>query len=187
MKTKIFTLAIAILGFTTASFAQVAQNSSSTTAIATGTIITPINIEKVTDLAFGTVVTSATTSGSLVIKSDGTANTYTDVVAYSGTGAISPTPALFNVSGDVDNTFAITVTNLPSAVTHKDGTTTMTIGSWTSSQGLLTFSGAGATGTGTLSSNGTASFKIGATLSVGQSQKAGEYKSTAFTVTVNYN
>ena len=186
MKTKIFTLAIAILGFTTASFAQVAQNSSSTTAIATGTIITPINIAKGTDLAFGTVVTSATTSGSLVIKSDGTANIYTDVVAYSGQGASSPTPAEFNVSGDVGNNFAITVTNLPSAVTHTDGSATMTIGSWTSNQGL-TFSGAGATGTGTLSSNGTASFKIGATLSVGKSQKAGEYKSTAFTVTVNYN
>lgn len=190
MKTKILTLAIAILGFTTASFAQVAQNSSSTTAFATGTIITPINITG-SNLIFGTIVTSNMESGSLTISADGS-NTTDKVVLYTGSGAVNPQASVFSVTGDAGNTFTINVSGLPTVVTHtSDASATMALSNWVSNNSSLNTSlgsaGTSASGTGTLSATGADSFNIGAKLTVGQSQKAGEYKSSAFTVTVNYN
>ncbi|AGY54759.1 hypothetical protein BRDCF_p2132 [Bacteroidales bacterium CF] len=92
MKTRIFTLAIAILGFTSASFAQ-----SSATAEASATLLTPLSINKDANLNFGTIASSAT-AGTATIEASaaGTRGNTGGVALLTGgtTGA-----AKFTVTG----------------------------------------------------------------------------------------
>lgn len=178
---KFFALAVVILGFSATSFGQ---NSASTTATAQGAIVTPITIIKNFDMQFGTLVAAAGT----VKLNPGAVPTYSSVVAFNGAGTIEPTAAKFTVSGDFDNPYTVSITGLPTVVTHTDNTTTMPLSEWSSTGSFVTFSAPAGTGIRTLSSTGTDIFEIGATLTVsGTTQKAGLYTSTAFTVTVNYN
>jgi len=179
---KFFALAVVILGFSAASFGQ---NSDNTTATAQGTIVTPITILKNFDMQFGTLVAAAGT----VVLNPGAAPTYSTVVAFTGAGTITPTPAKFTVSGDFDNPYTVNISGLPTVVTHTDGTTTMPLSAWSSTGNSVTFSAPTGTGIRTLDSSGEDIFEIGATLTVaGTTQKAGVYTSTTpFTVTVNYN
>ena len=56
MKTRIITLAVAILGFTSATFAQ--SNATNATATASATLLTPLSISKNVDLNFGNIASS---------------------------------------------------------------------------------------------------------------------------------
>ncbi len=176
--TKFFALAIAVLGFSVSSFAQ---NSASATATAGGTIITPIAITKANDMSFGTVVANANSAGSVKLNLSNAAPTYNTVMAFSGAAAVAPQTAKFNITGNVDFAYTVTLSALPTKVTHSDGSTTMNIGEWTSD-----ITGTSTTGTGTLT-GGSHTLEVGATLSIGINQKAGAYTSTPFQVTVNYN
>jgi hypothetical protein len=166
MKTLILTVTI-ILGFLSATFAQV-----SATATASATIITPIAISKTVDMNFGNVAVSAV-AGTVVLTPAGVRTKTGGVTLPVVAGTISA--ASFTVTGLGSYTYTITLPSTP--LTISSGANTMTVNAFNSTP----------SGTGTLS-GGTQVLNVGATLNVGVNQAAGLYTSaTPFTVTVNYN
>ena len=180
---KLITLSAAIFGFAATSFAQ---NSSSTTANAYAGIITPIKIEKSADLQFGTIYSSAAQQ-TAVLAADGTLSG--GVTPYTGANSVTAAAASFDVTGNENNAFAISVSSLPTVVTgvtggHAAGET-MAIGSWSSNIGI-TFSGISGSVGNVILVNGSKSFNIGASLTIAANQVSGAYSSAPFTVTVAY-
>lgn len=168
---KAIAVTAAVVAFSNASFAQ-----ATATASCSANIITPISISKTTDMNFGNVAVSATLSGTVVLAPAGTRTTGGGggVTLPSTTGTVSA--AAFTVSGQASYTYAIT---LPSSCTISDGSShTMTVNGFTSSP----------SSTGTLSTGGTQTLTVGATLNVSAAQAANSYtNSTGVPVTVNYN
>jgi len=165
---RIIAFAIAIVAFTTATFAQASATSS-----ASATIVGPIGITNTTPMSFGNVAVS-TLAGTVVMTPAGARSVTGGCTLPAVTG--SPAAAVFNVTGAANYTYAIT---LPAgATTITSGTDNMTVDNWTSTP----------SGAGTLSAGGAQTLTVGATLNVAGSQPAGTYVSgTPFTVTVNYN
>jgi len=176
---KLLALAVVILGFTAVSFGQ----TNSATATATGIIVTPITVNLDRPMDFGTLIASA---GSVTLV-PAAAATYTGVTAFTGAGTVAPKTAQFIVNGNFSNTYAISVSGLPTTVKHSVSASTMALSAWSSTANLITFTTPTGTGIGTLDGSGVQSFEIGATLTVAAGQEAGTYTSTPFTVTVNYN
>ncbi len=170
-------LAALASGLMTLGLAAHAAQTSTATANASATIVTPIAITKTTDLAFGKLAVGAvggnvaiSTAGVLSISGAGT----TVAQPPSNTGTTSA--AVFAVTGEANFTYAIT---LPAdgAVTLSDGAShTMAVNGFTSNPAT----------TGTLSGAGAETLNVGATLVVGDSQAPGNYTGT-FSVTVAYN
>ncbi|GAA4464572.1 hypothetical protein GCM10023093_15170 [Nemorincola caseinilytica] len=162
---------VAVIGFSNSSFAQ-----ASATASASANIITPISIVKTVDMNFGNVAVSATLAGTAVLAPAGTRTTggAGGVTLPATTGTVAA--ASFTVSGQGGYTYAIT---LPVSCVITDGAThNMTVDNFTSSPSA----------TGTLSSGGTETLNVGATLNVAAGQAAGLYtNATGVPVTVNYN
>lgn len=165
-KFKFITLAIAILGFTSISFAQnpvsVAANSNAAVKI-----IAPISIERGTDdLDFGTIAISSVDQGTITVDVLGLATKTGGLTIPAGSTSKA---ADFTVSGEADLAFSI---QLPA-----DGEiilgTNMPISDWKHTNV-------------TQLTNGSATFKVGATLTVPASTAAGTY-SKEFPVTVSYN
>lgn len=174
---KFLTLAIAILGFTATSFAQ---NTATATVESFATIITPLSLEKGTNLSFGNIISSAE-AGKITVNTDGVASNGTGgaTMAMAGTG-IASQAASFKVTGEGDQQVNFTIA--ASKLTH-DGTTTVngTTTAMTLSDFTTNISGSeeavtGTTFSKTLTASGTPEeFKIGATLNVGVTQSAGKY------------
>jgi hypothetical protein len=184
--TKIFALSLVILGFSTVSFAQ---NSANTTASASGTIYIPLNITKSADLGFGNIVNTNNAGGTVTVPVSGSVS-YSGVAAFTGAaGSGSPAAASFSVTGNNSNSFAVSISGLPASAAN--GSNTMALSAWTASVtgGTITMNDAthSGSGAGQLSSEGAATIKVGATLTVAASQAAGTYTTENFTVTVNYN
>jgi hypothetical protein len=155
--TKLFAAAAIIIAGTNASFAQ-----ATATAAASATIITPITITKTADLNYGNVAVSAATAGTVVLAPAGTRTT-------GGAGGVTlpatpgtVTAASFTVSGQASYTYAIT---LPASATITSSGNTMTVNGFTSTPSA----------TGTLSSGGTQTLTVGATLNVAAAQAVGTY------------
>lgn len=168
--TKLFALAVIILGFSATSFGQV-QGIAPTNA----TIITPISIVKVTNLEFGNVAVQTATAGTVILSPGGTRATggAGGVSLPATTGTVSA--ASFTVSGLAGYTYSI---SLPTTFNVASGANTMVVNTFTSTP----------TPTGTLSVSGSETLSVGATLNVTAGQAAGTYTSAAgLTVTVNYN
>ena len=167
----IIAAAVVVLGSTSGAFAQ-----ASATASASATIITPISISKTVDMDFGNIAVSASTGGTVDLATTGARTTggAGGTTLPSTTGTVAA--AEFAVSGEASFTYAIT---LPTSATLSDGSgNTMTVGSFVSNPSA----------TGTLSTGGTQTLLVGATLTVGAAQVAGTYtNSTGVPVTVNYN
>ena len=168
---KTIVTAAVVLGCTSSSFAQ-----ATATASASANIITPISIAKTVDMNFGNVAVSATIAGTAILAPDGTRTTGGGggVTLPATTGTVSA--ASFTVSGQASYTYAIT---LPStATTISSGSNTMSVNAFTSSPSA----------TGLLSSGGTQTLTVGATLNVAFAQPSGTYtNATGVPVTVNYN
>jgi hypothetical protein len=168
--TKVFAIAALAIVSANSSFAQ-----ATATAAASATIITPITIVKTVDMNFGNVAVSASTAGTVVMSPAGVRST-------GGAGGVTlpATPgtvaaASFTVSGQANYTYAIT---LPSTCTISSSGNTMIVNTFTSTP----------SSTGTLSSGGTQTLTVGATLNVASAQAAGLYtNATGVPVTVNYN
>ncbi len=141
--------------------------AASATANATATVMQSIAIAKNSDLVFGAF--SPSTGGTVVMSTAG---------ARSGTGAVvlsssaAGNAAQFTVTGTSAATYAIT---LPASFNITSGANTMGVGSFTSNP----------SGTGVLT-GGTQALYVGATLTVGSAQAAGNYTGT-FNVSVEYN
>ncbi len=148
-------------------FAQ--QNEATTSANAGATIITAIGISKTADLDFGDVVAGATL-GTVVMTPAG-ARSATGGTTLGNVGSASA--AGFNVTGDPNATYAIT---LPSSCVISYLTNDMTVDTFTSTP----------SGTGTLSGGGSQTLAVGATLHVAATQATGVYTGS-FDVTVAYN
>lgn len=168
---KLFTLAIAVTGFSAAAIAQTNGASANVNA----TIITPITIANVADMNFGNVV-SNTTGGTIVLSPAGT-RTETGVQLPATLGTVSA--AAFKVDGQEGYAYSVTLPTAGYDIKTGDGgaTEVMTLTNFTSdvnNDGILT--------------NGTQTFHVGATLTVLANQSAGVYLGAAkFNVTVNYN
>ncbi|MBW3563650.1 MAG: DUF4402 domain-containing protein [Acidobacteria bacterium] len=142
------------------------------TANATAEVITPIAISKAADLKFGKF--AAGTGGTVVIAPAGTRSATGAVILSSSNvgGAAS-----FNVTGDNNATYAITLPASAVTITHATDTTkTMSVGTFTSNP----------SGTGTLSASGAQTVGVGGTLTVASAQTTGSYTGT-FNVGVEYN
>ena len=168
---KAIIAAAVVLGSTNISFAQALASAS-----CEATIITPISISKTVDMNFGNLAVSASTSGTVILATSGSRTTGGSggVTLPSNTGTVAA--AEFAVSGEASYTYAIT---LPTSATLTDGSSnTMAVSSFTSNP----------SSTGTLSTGGTQTLKVGATISVAAAQAAGTYvNTTGVPVTVNYN
>lgn len=172
--TKFFALAIVMIAFSTAAFAQI-------TTSATATIISPLTVTKVTDMNFGNIIASVP-GGTVVLVPAGTRTPAGVTVPAGAPGTV--TAATFTLAGLAAATYAVAIA--PATVTLGDGAgNTMSVGTFTQ--------GVDAGVLGTLPAGGTHVLQIGATLTVGPNQVAGAYTSGAangsgdFTVTVNYN
>jgi len=167
---KAIATAAILVGGCNASFAQ-----ATATAAASATIITPITIAKTVDMNFGNVAVSATLAGTAVLAPAGIRTT-------GGAGGVTlpatvgtVTAATFTVSGQASYTYAVT---LPSTATITSSGHTMTVNAFTSSPSA----------TGLLSSGGSQTLTVGATLNVAAGQSAGTYtNASGVPVTVNYN
>jgi hypothetical protein len=169
---KVVLAAAVLIGFSNSSFAQ-----ATATASASATIITPISITKTIDLNFGNIAVSASTGGTVILDATGSRTTggAGGVTLPATTGTVAA--ASFDVAGAASFTYAVTLPT--STVTISSGSNSMNVTAFTSS---LTGS------VGTLSSGGTQTFTVGATLAVAAGQAPGLYtNATAIPVTVNYN
>jgi hypothetical protein len=156
---------------------QPALAVSGNTAVVSGTagavVTAPIQLTAVAPLQFGSMA-QPLTGGTLVMSPSSTITTTGDVgtaraIAQTGT----PAAATFNVTGLPGTLF--TASGVAS-VTISNGLATMTVGQFTING---TFSG------GQIGTNGTATFNIGATLTVAPHQAIGKYAGT-FPITVAY-
>lgn len=151
--------------------------AAAATSTATSTVIAPIAISKITDLAFGKF--SALTGGSIKVDTDNVISVTGAVV--KGTNSTG-TAAKFDVTGDASNTYSIAHSGT-AVLTHTDTTTTMAlakVSALTAASGTTT-----EVTSGTLNV-GAQSIYVGGTLTVASGQLAGVYSGTV-TVTVEYN
>ncbi len=150
----------------------VAQVSASLTANSTATIVTGISCTHGTnsDLAFGTIISSVTNSGTVVVE-PGSNRSSTGGPVLSG-GTVSA--AQFVINGQGNSVVTIT---LPSAsVTIRSAASdAMTVDEFVSDGG----------DNPTLNASGNKVVSVGAKLHVGASQKSGSYTGT-FSVTFAY-
>ena len=146
--------------------------STTVTATASANVIKPIEIAKITDLAFGNIA-SGTADGAVIIGEDGT-RTSSGGVSLIDAGSVS-TAASFDITGFADASFTIEV---PSSVIIETagGANQMVVNNFVSSLGANVI----------LDVNGEAKVFVGATLNVSAQQEAGLY-SGSFQVIVAYN
>lgn len=174
--TKFFALAIVMVAFSAATFAQ------SATANALATVVAPLTIAHGTDLNFGSIIGTAA-GGTVTIAAD-VAGTRSGTAALITNHSVATSSAQFTVTGGVGSTYSITLPSGTITLTDGTGANPMNVTTWVSIPD--------ATVTETIAA---ASFTlyVGATLTVPANQAAGSY-STAnpsgtgpFTVSVNYN
>ena len=162
-----------------------AQSTGNATGNANAKLIKAMTLTETAQLNFGSTLLPNTTGGTVVLASDSNTRTYEGrggVVA----AAIGPAAnGAYSVTGTALETYALTLPTAAFNVTHataKGGNSTMTVTSM-----LARFKGAKIDATtSALDANGADSFTIGATLTVGEDQKAGVY-SGDFPISVDYN
>ncbi len=167
--TKIFALAVVVLGFSSTSFAQVTATASTS-----ATIITPIAISKSVNMNFGNVAVNPVDAGTVALSTASVRTKTGGVTLPVVTGTV--TAAKFVVTGEGSSTYTI---SLPGTITLTSllGSNTMTVDNFISNPAT----------TGALVS-GTQDVFVGATLNVAAAQAAGTYTNAAdLAVTVNYN
>ena len=173
MKKIIFFAAIAMIAFTTNSFAQ---DDASAFVATSANVITPITILGVNALSFGDIVGSAN-GGTVTISAAGArSSSVTDLLITGTTGTVSA--ASFTVTGEAAYTYGITLPAAPFVVSNSDATAaTMSVGTFVSSpsaEGTLT--------------GGSETVTVGATLTVTADQATGAYtNANDLVVTVYYN
>lgn len=162
-----------LLGGATVSGQSFAATDSAT---ATGTVIIPIAIAKITDLEFGSFAPGA--GGSVTLSPNGT---------RTATGAILSTvgatlaAAKFDVTGEGSSTYSIAYTGTSAELTSGANNMTLALVSDLTASAITT----GTVTTGTLTA-GAQSIYVGGTLTVGAAQAAGTYTGTV-AVVVEYN
>lgn len=163
-------IALALFGFSAASFAQ-----ATASATATATIIAPITITNLQDMNFGNAAVAG--AGTVSLDPDGLRIPTGGITLPVVTGTVAA--AAFAVTGEGNSTYSITLPSGNYTITRLTGSETMTVNNFVSSPSVV----AG----GTLS-DGSQNITVGATLNVNSGQVPGVYtNATGFDVTVNYN
>jgi len=144
--------------------------TSSANALASARIVTPLEITKDVDLAFGNIAAGPST-GTVTIATDGSRAGFGGVTLISAGNVNSA--AQFSIVGYPTATFSIA---LPASIVLDNGGYQMTVSDFVSSLGA----------TSTLDAAGAASLSVGATLNVNANQEPGLYTGS-FDVTVAYN
>ncbi|WP_228242560.1 DUF4402 domain-containing protein [Porphyrobacter sp. GA68] len=141
-------------------------DSSTAQGTATAQIVAPITLTHVSGaaLSFGTL--TAGTGGTATVSVGSVRTVGGDV---SGITGVAPAADAFTVTGDANRSFSIT-------------TAGGTVANGGNSMAFTTTAAA----TGALSASGTASFRVGGTLTVGNNQAPGSYTGT-YNATVSYN
>jgi hypothetical protein len=162
----------AVLAFTQSLYAQ-AVASTSASAAASATIITPIALVKNVDMNFGNIAVSQAVPGKIVLAPTGT-RTSSGVNLPNSAGTAEG--ANFTVSGQASYTYSIT---LPGSDTLTSGNHTITVNAFTSNPAIM----------GILNKSGTQHLKVGATLNLIAAQASGSYTSVKDDdkIIVNYN
>lgn len=145
------------------------EPSATATANATAKIITPIDISKITDLKFGNIIASGDAGTVVIDNNDG--RTATGGAFFpSVPGEFSS--AEFTVTGFSNSEYSITLPEDNAIELTGDGEPMpLTTFTHNASEQLT---------------DGSETFKVGATLNVNADQAAGDYEAT-FDVIVNYN
>ena len=163
---NVFRCAVLALAIAGAGSAIAAED----TAVATGTVIAPLQITKTADLVFGSFAPGAT-GGTVTISTAGVRGQSGDVV-LAGTAAAA---AKFDVTGEGGMNYSITLT--PAPLTRSGGTETMAFTAESDiTSGTLTGTGGA----------GAQSFFVGGVLTVAAGQVPGNYVGSV-KATVAYN
>jgi len=139
------------------------------TATATGKVILPIAVSKSTDLNFGNFAAGAT--GGTVDLTAVASTTRSKTGSVTLASGVTPTSAVFHVTGETGASFALTMDPLSL--------------SGTGDPMVVTLESSLGAGSGTLT-GGAADVVVAGSLAVGASQASGTYTGT-LSVTVNYN
>jgi hypothetical protein len=144
--------------------------AATATATVSADIISTINVGARNGLIFGDI-SSSSVAGTVILSTSGNRTTTGGATVNSSS---SGSPATFDVSGDANASFSIT---LPVSITLSDGSSNnMIVDNFTSSPSPA----------GVLDSSGKQSLFVGATLNVSSNQPFGSY-SGLMSVTVDYN
>ncbi len=169
MKNKILALGCmaALLAFSSDAFAAAEGTATATIGNSVSVAKTATGSTTGGNLAFGYIIPSTTTAGSVTISPAG-APSY---VTVTGTSALDRGAARFEVTGVAGLTYSVSISN---STTITNGSKTMTVNSFVPSA-LPVIGG-----------DGKAVFTVGGTLLVGIAQENGEYTGT-FDVSATYN
>ncbi|AFU69866.1 hypothetical protein P700755_003216 [Psychroflexus torquis ATCC 700755] len=162
-------ITIIIIAITTGAMAQ-----ESATASSSATIVAPIGIAQAADMNFGNVAVSSA-DGTVVMTTGGSTSLTGGVTLPNNTGTV--TAAAFDVTGESNYTYSITLPSDAITLVEEEGSEEMTVDTFESDPDT----------TGTLTT-GAQTVNVGGILNVTGGQTAGVYtNSTDLTVTVNYN
>lgn len=184
MKKNLLTLAtILTVGFFTNNItAQTATTGTIEASSVGAVILQPLTIDNSQGLHFGTIISNASTIGTVTIATDGTRSV--NGAALSLSGSTPHTVAKYTTAGPADAFYHITLPT-DSEVKVTNGTTTsddMAVTAFTAD-----FDGLGTNSlNGILSSTGTGAVQVGATLNLAAGQVAGTYTGS-FNVSVDFN
>tara|TARA_B110000503_G_scaffold108988_1_gene163014 strand:+ start:31 stop:582 length:552 start_codon:yes stop_codon:yes gene_type:complete len=181
IKASLLLTILAIIGHIVSVRAQSAPTINST---ASAQLIEAITLSETTSLNFGTTVLKSTAGGTVVLSSNSNTRNYTGGLAGGGPENQNATNATFEVSGSSLATYAVT---LPAAITLTHTSTETGINTMEITAMKARFNDAASDSvTSTISSEGTDSFSLGATLTVQENQILGQY-SGQYEVSVDYN
>jgi hypothetical protein len=156
-----------------------ANGQSATQVSATGhvfaEVISVFSASEISELYFGKF-SPGHQGGKLILSPEGTVSVMGSV--YKGTGTHNA--ASFQVTGDIDIAYSITLPVTPVILTHVSGSKTISVGEWVS----IPYAG---TGTGRLQ-DGSQVVLVGATLNVGtlEDNPVGIYTGT-YTISFDFN
>jgi len=183
MKKNLLTLAtIFTIGFFSNNItAQTTTTGSIEEASVGAEILVPLTITNSQGLHFGTIISNATTAGSVTVATDGTRSV--TGVALSTSGTTPHTVAKYTTAGPADALYHITLpTNSEVKVSNGTPGDDMTVTGFTADFDELGTNSLN----GTLSDIGTGAVQVGATLNLKAGQVAGTYAGT-FNVSVDFN
>lgn len=164
---KLLLAGVAAISTTAVASSAFAQASASASASASATIVKPITLSKVDDLAFGTVVSNVTNAGTAVIGVSSDTPTLTNLTTL---GAASAKRAKFTLTGETGQAYTVTLPTGSVAMTGSASGVTLT----------------GFTSNAPAIAAGSNDLFVGATLNVPANTGGGSYTGT-FSVSVAYN
>lgn len=173
---KVTIILTGVILMSIASLTANAQNTATVTdAQASATIITKITLAKVTDMSFGEIVANT-------VSTDVSLGLTNNLSIESGTGkatlfpGTSGTTATFSTTGEAGRNYAITLpANNTITLAGPTGSTPMQVNNFMTS----TLTG------NAINTSGEGDFSVGAVLTVGANQLAGDYSGN-YAVTVTY-